>query len=254
MSNDVIIRCAMEGNGVFKDTCRIFISQNNIITLYDGYTIYPLCYNKLFTTTNTDNIAIRSILGKEYYVNKLSELYKNGLNNFYILHKVYSELSYQYNTKIQLNLPNGYSFNHAINADELNAFSKFKANLESEEIGHNISQKYSINMDSIKSRRPVFLKIRGEIIGVVCSNLWSTDISMVNTLYVDKKYRNKGIGTMLLSYYISFLFKTAKRVCLFYSENNLPAHKIYRNLGFIQKDKWILIVYPELVVKTLYRP
>lgn len=58
-------------------------------------------------------------------------------------------------------------------------------------------------------------------------------IGAINALFVEEKYRNKGIGAELIKTFVSWLkTKKAEIAELAVSSNNTAAIKLYKNLGF----------------------
>ncbi len=58
-------------------------------------------------------------------------------------------------------------------------------------------------------------------------------IGIIHALFVEAKYRNRGVGTELVKTFVSWLkTKKAEIAELSVASNNITAIKLYKNLGF----------------------
>ena len=88
----------------------------------------------------------------------------------------------------------------------------------------------------IKSRKEIFLvaeidnKVVGLIDGYIIESLYyKNKVSYLDHICVDEKYRNNGIGTMLINEFSNFSKKKgAKFIKLNAFENNVPAINFYK--------------------------
>ena len=78
----------------------------------------------------------------------------------------------------------------------------------------------------------IVAKSNGEIVGF--GGIWfSVDDIHITNIVVKKGYRNKKIGTLILSALIDICKnQTQKSITLEVNSNNIPAQKLYENFGF----------------------
>lgn len=77
-------------------------------------------------------------------------------------------------------------------------------------------------------------KIVGYCIGIIRNE----DIGHIISIAVDKNYRRRGIGTILLRNTINELMKLgARKIRIEVRESNIAAIKLYEKIGFREKEK-----------------
>ena len=83
-----------------------------------------------------------------------------------------------------------------------------------------------------KNSKYVIAKLNDEIVGF--GGIWfSVDDIHITNIVVKKCYRNKKIGTLILSALIDMCKnQTQKSITLEVNSNNIPAQKLYENFGF----------------------
>ena len=83
-----------------------------------------------------------------------------------------------------------------------------------------------------KNSKYVIAKLNDEIVGF--GGIWfSVDDIHITNIVVKKCYRNKKIGTLILSALIDMGKNQAqKSITLEVNSNNIPAQKLYENFGF----------------------
>jgi len=89
----------------------------------------------------------------------------------------------------------------------------------------------------IKRREMTVLSINDMPIGIAAINAKYNDTCQIGSVYLDKLYRGKGYGALLLSEHIKKLFKMYKRIVLFVKKNNEIAYNLYKKLGFVAKGE-----------------
>jgi len=57
---------------------------------------------------------------------------------------------------------------------------------------------------------------------------------MLRLIAIKQRFRNKGIGKILLNYYFEIGFKNSKKIFLMVSDFNKEAKKLYESIGFIE--------------------
>ena len=83
-----------------------------------------------------------------------------------------------------------------------------------------------------KNSKYVIAKLNDEIVGFGGIWFYVDDIHITN-IVVKKCYRNKKIGTLILSALIDMCKnQTQKSITLEVNSNNIPAQKLYENFGF----------------------
>lgn len=256
-SEEVIVRSALERKGTFRKHCRLYaatdIDQRTRLLVYDGKALYPLGYSNRAIGREVEEINIQKILGKEKAVHKIEKmmgLYSWNADSYRAMTKVYAQLESL--KSLTVKTPTHCTLQPATSLSDLKAFSRLRNKFESEELGYKPSRSYRTTLDtaSLRAVKPFLLRSGHKVVASVCSNLRSKEIAMVNTLYVEEEYRNRGLATLLLHQYVTFLLKNSKRVCLFYSPDNEQARRIYMRMGFKPKDMWrmtVLMVRPVFI-------
>jgi GNAT superfamily N-acetyltransferase len=244
-SEEVIVRSALERSGAFSKHCKLYVTTDadydTTLLLFDGNILYPLGYFNRSLYAAVKEIPIHTLLGREADVNKIES--KIGLcswnaESYRSMTKVYSLL--ERFKPLSIKTPVHYTIGLATDLSALEAFVHLKSKFECEELGYrsSCSQAKKLDIVSLRSIKPFLLKIGTKVVAAVCSNLHSKEITMVNTLYVEKEYRNRGLATLLLQQYVTYLLKSTKQVCLFYSPENKSVSHVYLRLGFKPMDMW----------------
>lgn len=240
-SERVILFSAIEGNGVFKRKCEIkFIKKNGAI-LFDGESLYPL--GKIGDCASIKHVANSSVIGKFENVLKVTDSQKT--KKWILMEKSFAVLESPIDF-VESFIPEGISVNVVRSLEQLFLFNSFKCQFLKEESGGSIDvdESYEALKPFYKSVFPVLMTYKGEEIGIVNSDFCSKTSSMVNMLFIKKEFRSLGFGEFLLKWYVNELLKKSKNVCLFYSPGNIQARELYKKVGFVQIDKWLMAVEP----------
>lgn len=251
-SEEVIVRSALERTGSFEKHCKIYTStdadRHTKLLLYDGKVLYPLSYVNRAVDGDVEEIPVQTLIGREEAVHKIENaigLYSWKASSYCAMTKVFAQLE-------SLKPLSAKPITHctlepATTLSALEAFSYLRNKFEKEELGYKPGRRHETEMDiaSLRAVKPFLLKSGPKVIAAVCSNLRSKEIAMVNTLYVEEEYRNRGFAALLLHQYVSFLLQNSKRVCLFYSPDNEPARCVYMRMGFKSEDMWRMTVLME---------
>ena len=79
----------------------------------------------------------------------------------------------------------------------------------------------------------VYLALKdGEILGFVVISMTGAFIGYVKSIYTAPEWRNKGIGSKLMSYVEDRIFREAPNVFICVSDFNEDAQRLYRRLGY----------------------
>ncbi|MFO7882027.1 MAG: GNAT family N-acetyltransferase [Kosmotogaceae bacterium] len=89
------------------------------------------------------------------------------------------------------------------------------------------------------SARSYYMEIDGEIVSTASTSAEAGDSAMIVAVATDRKYRNKGYATAVMSKLCSDLVKEGKTPFLFYS--NPFAGKIYERIGFRNIGIWKML-------------
>ncbi len=123
------------------------------------------------------------------------------------------------------------------------AYAQMKRDFIFEETKKNLSWESLLFSDKeYLNVSPFLLKKGDEIIGMVSANFISKEFAMINLMYIKPEYRKQGLGKYLLLNYINYLHKKSKKICLFYSPDNISAKFLYKNIGFIKNCSWIMAI------------
>ncbi|RZN57336.1 MAG: ribosomal-protein-alanine N-acetyltransferase [Candidatus Methanomethylicota archaeon] len=80
--------------------------------------------------------------------------------------------------------------------------------------------------------------VEEKIIGYCIGIIRNEDIGHIISIAVDKNYRRRGIGTILLRNTINELMKLgARKIRIEVRESNIAAIKLYEKIGFREKEK-----------------
>ncbi|TYB83790.1 MAG: GNAT family N-acetyltransferase [Kosmotoga sp.] len=91
------------------------------------------------------------------------------------------------------------------------------------------------------SKRSYYLETDGKVISTASTSAESKDAAMIVAVATDKRYRNKGYATAVMSKLCADLLKEGKTPCLFY--NNPSAGKIYERMGFRRIGFWKMLKF-----------
>jgi ribosomal protein S18 acetylase RimI-like enzyme len=79
----------------------------------------------------------------------------------------------------------------------------------------------------------VYLALRGdEIVGFVVVSMTGAFIGYVKSIYTAPDWRNRGIGSKLMSFVEERIFREAPNVFICVSDFNEDAQRLYRRLGY----------------------
>ena len=236
-SERVILFSAIEGNGVFKKKCEIkFVNKNGVI-LFDGESLYPL--GKIEDCASVKDVPNSVVIGKFENVLKVTDSQK--AKKWILMEKSFSVLKDPIDF-VGSFIPEGISVNVVRSFEQLFLFNHFKCQFLEEESGRSgdIDKSYEALKHFYKSIFPILMTYEGEEIGIVNSDFFSPISSMINMLFIKKEFRSFGFGEFLLKWYVDQLLKKSKNVCLFYSPGNIRARELYKKVGFVQIDKWLM--------------
>lgn len=80
------------------------------------------------------------------------------------------------------------------------------------------------------------LEIDAKISGYI--GLWIEDQAQIINFYVDKKYQNKGFGSMILKFVIELcIMSKVNNISLEVRESNIKAINLYEKYGFVKSYK-----------------
>jgi hypothetical protein len=102
------------------------------------------------------------------------------------------------------------------------------------------------SLDSIKndlkksSRRTFIVKSNDKIISAASTTAECSTSAMIGGVMTHPDYRNRGYASTCMSYLCKELLNENKTICLFY--DNPAAGSIYRKLGFINIDQWMMCI------------
>lgn len=235
-SENVILFTALNGNGVFRDTYDVLLDSENGIILSDSNFIYPL--GKVSAPKNMPN-DFKGVLGRTVNVKKILK----G-KNWLVMDKIFAKLNLaKHDLFNKDDLPGeDIKIYLAGNESQLKDFCNLKRAFILEESQEALDPKkiYSSLKESYLHLRPALLFFKGQAVGMISSNFYSSKGAMINLLFIEKKFRRRGLGTVLLKWYIKSLSKISNNIYLFYSSDNLAAKKLYGELGFQEIDNWIM--------------
>lgn len=235
----VILFSAVERNGVFWKKCEIKWSNEGGIVLSDGEFIYPL--GKIDNSIGFEKITHSGILGKFDNVRKILNFRKT--KKWTVMEKEFAK--FEATGKFEeLSAPREISMKMVNNARQLSQFCCMKGQFLEEESGEviDVNRLYESLGESYLHVCPALISHEGEEIGIISSNFFSQKGSMINMLFIKKEFRLRGYGKLLLKWYINQLLKNSKNMYLFYSPKNKPAMNIYRELGFVRIEKWLMAI------------
>lgn len=238
-SEQVILLSAIQKKGIFTKKCEFIHRDEKGTLIFDGNFIYPLGDLNI-NIDKLSEIPFTGILGRSTNVQKILKLREQ--KDYLVMNKEFAVLD-KTKTRKDIPLTNNLTIDIVKTTDQLQQFCILKNMFLFEESGHKSDTKALFNSlkNDYSALFPTLLNYKGETIGIVSSNFSSDYSSMINTLFIKKDFRNKGYGKILLEYYINFLLKHSKNICLFYSPNSV-AQKIYEKLGFKKSDEWGMAV------------
>lgn len=235
-SENVILFSALNGNGVFHDTYNVLLDSESGIILSDSNFIYPL--GKVFAPRNMSD-GFSGILGRTTNVDKIIK----G-ENWLVMDKIFAKLNLAKYDLFDKNDLLGKDIKICLvgNESQLKDYCNLKCAFILEESQEVLDPKkiYSSLKESYLHLRPALLFYKGQAVGMISSNFYSSKGAMINLLFIGKKFRRHGLGTILLKWYIKSLSKISNNIYLFYSSDNSPAKKLYGELGFQEIDNWIM--------------
>lgn len=94
-------------------------------------------------------------------------------------------------------------------------------------------------MKSINMGVTYFIEEEGKIVSTVAATAETTKNAMIIGVATAKSARNRGLASHLMSFIMSEYFAKNKYLCLFY--DNPAAGTIYKRLGFIETEQWVMI-------------
>jgi len=101
------------------------------------------------------------------------------------------------------------------------------------------------------------LEIESEIAGFIILQVCGTFNGYVQTICIDEKYRNRGLGKMLIRFAEEKIYQSSPNVFMCVSAFNEGAAKLYYSLGFekiaVLKD-FIKIGFDELLLRKTIGP
>ncbi len=242
ISNKIIVESAKQKNGVFSKTHYSKLQINRLskeqnFLLYDGHFLYPIFIHNS-TKLKKQVKQFDGIIGIKKYVEDILKLYNQ--NNFFVIQKDFCILTKKLKDKIDVFSP--LSIKIVNSKKDLNEFSLLKSQFLFEESNIEIDVETIVNdiKSYYRSLKPVLLKYDNKTIGMISSNFHYSKSAMLNMLYIKKEFRKKGYGELLSKWYIKYLQRSSKNICLFVSSENIQAKKIYSKMGFRKVDNWLM--------------
>lgn len=95
-------------------------------------------------------------------------------------------------------------------------------------------------MKGLSSGVTLFVEEDGAIISTAATTAETTTSAMVVGVATSFHHRNKGLASKLMTSLMEQYFNKNKYLCLFY--DNPAAGNIYKRLGFVNIDKWVMMV------------
>lgn len=225
----------------------LFYSENKLISIVH-LKLNKYIHIHCFTNNRPVNIElgtklksmlpeVRSIFGDKNNVDFFKEIYSNSINK--IINYTFMELiKEKFHPVYPSNYTNISKLNFNITPDSYPGILSLQIFYEIEELEIDLSKikkeilKRIIDL-RIKRGEMTVLKIGKKSIGIAAINARYRDICQIGSVYIDRAYRGKGYGTLLLSEHFKRLFKTYKRIVLFVRKDNKIAYNLYKNLGCI---------------------
>ena len=235
-SENVILLSALNGNGVFGDICNLLSNSESGIILSDSNFIYPL--GKVSVPKNMPD-DFSGILGRTANVQKIVK----G-KNWLVMDKIFAKLSVDKHDLFDNNdlLREDIEICLVGNESQLKDYCDLKGAFIFEESQATLDPKkiHSSLKRSYLYLRPALLFCKGQAVGMISSNFYSSKGAMINLLFIKKEFRRRGLGKVLLKWYIKSLSEISNNIYLFYSSDNLSAKRLYGELGFQEIDNWIM--------------
>lgn len=107
---------------------------------------------------------------------------------------------------------------------------------------NDINERYKQINNRIISKEGVhiFIKENDKIIAHGNTTATTTVNAMIGGIFTIPEYRNKGLGSKVVTELVKILINEGKSACLFF--DNQEAGKIYYKLGFENIDKWCMLI------------
>jgi hypothetical protein len=86
-------------------------------------------------------------------------------------------------------------------------------------------------------------ELNGRMVGKINLNAISFTRCQVGGVYVHPDYRSKGIARKMTAEFIASFVNQGKGITLFVKKNNIPACKLYTNMGFIKQNDYRITYY-----------
>ena len=235
-SENVILLSALNGNGVFGDICNLLSNSESGIILSDSNFIYPLGKVSIPSKMPDD---FSGILGRTANVKGIIK----G-KNWLVMGKIFAKLNRDKHDLFDNNdlLREDIEICLVGNESQLKDYCDLKGAFIFEESQATLDPKkiHSSLKRSYLYLRPALLFCKGQAVGMISSNFYSSKGAMINLLFIKKEFRRRGLGKVLLKWYIKSLSEISNNIYLFYSSDNLSAKRLYGELGFQEIDNWIM--------------
>jgi ribosomal protein S18 acetylase RimI-like enzyme len=90
----------------------------------------------------------------------------------------------------------------------------------------------SIKTLSVPTKEVYLAILEGEIAGFIILNLQGAFVGYIQTVCVSAKFRNKGVGSILIAFAEERIFQEAPNVFICVSSFNNEAKRLYQSLGY----------------------
>lgn len=98
-------------------------------------------------------------------------------------------------------------------------------------------------METLKAHVVYGLWTGGKAVAKAQTNARGWTYEQIGGVYVEPKHRKKGYGRAVVKALISDIHRRNKGACLFVKKANLPALRLYENLGFQDKESFRISYY-----------
>ena len=86
-------------------------------------------------------------------------------------------------------------------------------------------------------------ELKGKPVGTAGTNGWGIEYVQIGGVFTLKKERGKGIAGTLMSALSSDLLSRDRKLCLFVKQENTPALKLYRKMGFRTMEEFSIYYF-----------
>lgn len=132
--------------------------------------------------------------------------------------------------------------------DDLDRLFPLQKRYEREEVllpNHrlNVPLCYQNLRETLQQQVVLLAEINGRVIGKANTNARGFRYDQVGGVFTERRFRNRGIATLLMRRLSRLIFGNRKKVCLFVKKDNPPALALYRRLGFRTRGDFTITYY-----------